>query len=255
MRLYLKNETGRCGAGPEAKKPVSDRSESKRAGAGPVREEAMRLRNIPGAQETVDAHPLCFNEETPLAGKWGEIFGNDHPIHLEIGMGKGQFLTTLAEREPQYNFVGIEMFDSVLVRALEKVDGREKPLPNIRFLRMNAENLCRMFAPEEVAHIYLNFSDPWPKDRHAKRRLTSVRYLERYDRILAPGGQIEFKTDNRDLFRFSLEQAEEAGWTLDACTCDLHYDETMNEGNVMTEYEERFTREGKPIYKMIISKN
>ncbi len=214
----------------------------------------MRLRNIPGAQETVAAHPLCYNDETPEAGKWAEIFGNDHPVYLEIGMGKGRFLTTLAEMYPENNYVGIEMFDSVLVRALEKVDGMEKPPENIRFLRMNAENLCSMFAPGEVSAIYLNFSDPWPKERHAKRRLTSVRYLERYERVLAPGGRVEFKTDNRDLFRFSLEQAEEAGWSLDACTCDLHFDETMNEGNVMTEYEERFAREGKPIYKMIISK-
>ncbi len=215
----------------------------------------MRLRNIPGAQETIAAHPLCYNDATPLAGKWNEIFGNDHPLRLEIGMGKGKFLTTLAGQNPQINYVGMEMFDSVLVRAVEKADGMEEPLTNIRFLRMNAENLCSMFAPGEVERIYLNFSDPWPKDRHAKRRLTSVRYLERYDCVLAPGGQIEFKTDNRDLFRFSLEAAEEAGWDLDACTCDLHYDETMNEGNVMTEYEERFAREGKPIYKMIISRD
>ncbi|MCC8067671.1 MAG: tRNA (guanosine(46)-N7)-methyltransferase TrmB [Lachnospiraceae bacterium] len=215
----------------------------------------MRLRNIPGAQETVAAHELCYDGgEKPLAGTWSEIFGNDHPIYLEIGMGKGKFLTTLAELHPERNYVGIEMFDSVLVRALQKVDGREDPLYNIRFLRMNAEDLCSMFAPGEVAHIYLNFSDPWPKDRHAKRRLTSTRYLERYDNVLAPDGQIEFKTDNRELFGFSLEQAEEAGWDLVACTCDLHYDDTMNEGNVMTEYEERFTREGKPIYKMIIER-
>ncbi len=214
----------------------------------------MRLRNIPGAQETVAAHPYCYNDETPTAGKWGGIFGNGHPVYLEIGMGKGQFLTAMAEMHPENNYVGIEMFDSVLVRALEKIDGMETPPENIRFLRMNAENLCSMFAPGEVSAIYLNFSDPWPKERHAKRRLTSVRYLERYDRVLVPGGRIEFKTDNRDLFRFSLESAEEAGWNLDACTCDLHYDEAMNEGNVMTEYEERFAREGKPIYKMIISK-
>ncbi len=214
----------------------------------------MRLRNIPGAQEAVAAHPLCDSDETPLAGQWSSIFENDHPLHLEIGTGKGQFLVTLASLHPELNFVGIEMFDSVLVRALQRVDASDPPLANIRFLRMNAENVGAMFAPGEVVHLYLNFSDPWPKERHAKRRLTSVRYLERYEKILAPDGQIECKTDNRDLFRFSLEQAEEAGWTLLACTCDLHYDEEMNEGNVMTEYEERFTREGKPIYKLILSR-
>ncbi len=214
----------------------------------------MRLRNIPGAQEIVASHKLCHNDDVPLAGKWDDIFGNDHPLWLEIGMGKGQFLLAMADRYPQINFVGVEMFDSVLVRALRKVDARPAPPDNILFLRMNAENICSMFAPGEVSRIFLNFPDPWPKDRHAKRRLTSVRYLDRYDRILSPDGQIEFKTDNRDLFRFSLEQAEEAGWDLLACTCDLHYDETMNTDNIMTEYEEKFTQEGKPIYKMIISR-
>ncbi len=214
----------------------------------------MRLRNIPGAQEAVAAHPLCDSDETPLAGQWNGIFDNTHPLYLEIGTGKGQFLVTLASQHPELNFVGIEMFDSVLVRALQRVDANDPPLANIRFLRMNAENICAMFAPGEVARIYLNFSDPWPKERHAKRRLTSARYLERYDKILAPDGQIEFKTDDQDLFRFSLEQAEEAGWTLLACTCDLHYDEEMSAENVMTEYEERFTGEGKPIYKMIVSR-
>ncbi len=214
----------------------------------------MRLRNIPGAQEAVAAHPLCDSDETPLAGQWGSIFDNDHPLYVEIGTGKGQFLVTLASLHPELNYVGIERFDSVLFRALQRVDASDMPLANIRFLRMNAENICTMFAPGEVARLYLNFSDPWPKERHAKRRLTSARYLERYDQILTPDGQIEFKTDNRDLFRFSLEQAEEAGWNLLACTCDLHYDEEMSAGNVMTEYEERFTGEGKPIYKMIISR-
>ncbi len=215
----------------------------------------MRLRNIPGAEEAVAAHELCYNDGHPMAGEWSKIFENDHPLCLEIGMGKGRFLITLAELHPELNYVGIEMFDSVLLRALQKMDATPNPPGNIRFLRMNAENVCSMFAPGEVSRIYLNFSDPWPKDRHAKRRLTSTRYLERYDRILSAGGQIEFKTDNRDLFRFSLEQVEEAGWNLDACTCDLHFDETMNEGNVMTEYEERFAKEGKAIYKMIISRD
>ncbi len=214
----------------------------------------MRLRNIPGAQEFVAAHPLCLNEDVPLAGRWADVFGNDHPVELEIGCGKGKFLITLADLNPERNFVGIEQFDSVLMRALQRLDAREEALPNLRFLRMNAERIDAMFAPGEVARIYLNFSDPWPKERHAKRRLTSTRYLARYDRILIPGGTIEFKTDNRDLFRFSLEEAEEAGWRLDACTCDLHYDEEMSADNIRTEYEERFTKEGKPIFKMIISR-
>ncbi|MCD8300445.1 MAG: tRNA (guanosine(46)-N7)-methyltransferase TrmB [Clostridiales bacterium] len=215
----------------------------------------MRLRNIPGAMEMVAAHPYCIDDGKPLAGKWKEIFENDNPLHLEIGMGKGQFLLTLAEMHPDINYVGIEKYDSVLVRATEKLDGRDKPLHNIRFLRMDAVNICSMFAPGEVGKIYLNFSDPWPKDRHAKRRLTSENFLNKYDRILVPEGQIEFKTDNKDLFEFSLTQLDPAGWKLVAATSDLHRDSAMNAGNIMTEYEEKFSRQEKPIYKMIISKS
>lgn len=214
----------------------------------------MRLRNIPGAKETVAGHSACIQEASVPAGSWRTIFGNARPIHIEIGMGKGQFITTLAERHPEINYIGIERYDSVLIRALEKLDARETPLPNLRFIRMDAANICSVFSGEEVAHIYLNFSDPWPKDRHAKRRLTSAEFLKRYDRILAPNGQIEFKTDNTDLFSFSLEQAEQAGWKVIGCTWDLHRDTAMNKRNVMTEYEERFSAQGNPICKMIISR-
>ncbi len=214
----------------------------------------MRLRNIPGAREMVAAHPYTIDEPEPLAGKWKNIFGNGHPLHLEIGMGKGKFLLALAEAHPEINYVGIEKYDSVLVRAMEKVDEMETPPENIRFLRMDAENICSMFAPGEVERIYLNFSDPWPKDRHAKRRLTSENFLNKYDRILADDGRIEFKTDNADLFEFSLAQVEPAGWRLVAATRDLHHDAAMNAGNIMTEYEEKFSRQGKLIYKMIIQR-
>ncbi len=214
----------------------------------------MRLRNIPGAREMVAAHPYCIDDSKPAAGKWKDIFENDNPIRVEIGMGKGKFLLTLAEANPNINYVGIEMYDSVLVRATEKLDGREEPLRNIRFLRMDAANICSMFASGEVEKIYLNFSDPWPKDRHAKRRLTSENFLNKYDKILAAEGQIEFKTDNKDLFEFSLAQLEPAGWKLVAVTRDLHNDPVMNAGNIMTEYEEKFSRQGNPIYKIIIER-
>ncbi|MCD8045776.1 MAG: tRNA (guanosine(46)-N7)-methyltransferase TrmB [Clostridiales bacterium] len=214
----------------------------------------MRLRNIPGAREAIAAHNLCFTEESPQAGSWQDIFGNDHPVRIEIGMGKGRFLTALAELHPEINYVGIEKYSSVLVRALEKIDAQTEPLPNIRFIRMDATDICAMFAPGEVDRIYLNFSDPWPKDRHAKRRLTSAEFLKRYDRILVPSGRIEFKTDNRDLFAFSLDQIEPAGWKLLASTWDLHHDEALNAGNIMTEYEERFSSQGNPICKMIIAR-
>ena len=216
----------------------------------------MRLRNVPGSREVMAPHPLCFLEEDPQspAGGWAEIFGSGHPIHIEVGMGKGQFITTLAMQNPAVNYIGIEKYSSVLVRALEKLDAMETPPSNIRFIRMDAENICSMFARHEVSRIYLNFSDPWPKDRHAKRRLTSQQFLKRYDQILVPDGQLEFKTDNQDLFRFSLEQAEPAGWKRIASTWDLHHDEILNAGNIMTEYEQKFSAQGNPICKMILSR-
>ena len=130
----------------------------------------------------------------------------------------------------------------------------EEPLENIRFIRMDAETICEVFDKDEVSKIYLNFSDPWPKDRHAKRRLTSRQFFARYDQILKKDGVVEFKTDNVDLFDFSLEEVKEAHWNLDAFTRDLHHDTAMNEGNVMTEYEERFSAMGNPIHKLIASR-
>ena len=130
----------------------------------------------------------------------------------------------------------------------------EDALPNLLYLCVDASELPEIFAKDEVAKIYLNFSDPWPKDRHARRRLPSKEFLARYDQILVPDGKVEFKTDNRGLFDFALEQREAAGWNLDGCSFDLHHDEKMNEGNVMTEYEEKFSSMGNPIYKMIISR-
>lgn len=216
----------------------------------------MRLRNIPGSREAIAASEFVVHEDIMREKKdcWKEVFGNDGPLFLEIGMGKGRFITELAARNPQANYVGIEKYSSVLLRALEKRS--ELPeLTNLLFLRMDAEDLTEVFGEHEVAGIYLNFSDPWPKDRHAKRRLPSREFLARYDRILCPEGRVEFKTDNRALFDFALEQAAEAGWTLEACTFDLHQDEQMAQGNIMTEYEERFSSQGNPICKMIISRN
>ena len=212
----------------------------------------MRLRNVPGARETIIENQFSIQQPEQMKGKWEEVFQNDHPIHIEVGMGKGQFITTLAQQNPNINYIGIEKYSSVLVRALEKADAMETQPENLRFIRMDAENICNMFAKHEVDGIYLNFSDPWPKDRHAKRRLTSQTFLGRYDKILKPEGHVEFKTDNKDLFQFSLEQVEPAGWHLDAFTWDLHHDETLNQGNVMTEYEQKFSSMGNPICKMII---
>ena len=211
----------------------------------------MRLRNIPGSREAIAQNRWCIQESEHTKGQWHTIFGNQNPLHIEIGMGKGKFIMALARQNPQINYVGIEKYSSVLLRALQKMEA--EPLENIRFIRMDAENICEMFDHEEVPQIYLNFSDPWPKDRHAKRRLTSHQFFERYQQILASNGTVEFKTDNTALFDFSLEEVKEAGWKLDAFTRNLHQDNTMMEGNVMTEYEERFSKMGNPIYKLIAS--
>lgn len=222
---------------------------------GLIKENKMRLRNIPGARETIASSEYVVHEDVmrEKRGNWKEVFGNANPIHIEVGMGKGRFITELALRNPQINYVGIEKYSSVLLRALEKRE-LQPELTNLVFLRMDAEDLPEVFGEEEVGCIYLNFSDPWPKDRHAKRRLPSKEFLARYDQILTGDGHVEFKTDNQGLFEFALEQREAAGWRLDACTFDLHHDEEMVQGNIMTEYEEKFSEKGNPIYKMIISR-
>ena len=212
----------------------------------------MRLRNITGSRETIAESIYVVNETEMFdcPGKWHEIFGNEQPLHIEIGMGKGKFIHTMAKLNPQINYVGIEKYSSVLLRAVQKME--EEELPNLRFLRMDAEDITKVFGKGEVDKIYLNFSDPWPKDRHAKRRLPSREFLRRYDVILKAGGKLEFKTDNRQLFDFAVEELEPAGWTADVITYDLHADAVLVEGNVMTEYEEKFSSLGNPINKYII---
>lgn len=212
----------------------------------------MRLRNVKGSRETIAANEYVVHTPEEYKGKWSEFFGNGNPIHIEVGMGKGKFIMELARQNPDINYIGIEKYSSVLVRALEKRP--ELETDNLVFIRMDAENIVDVFEKDEVAQIYLNFSDPWPKDRHAKRRLTSVQFLARYDQFLAPEGRVIFKTDNRPLFDFSLEQVEEAGWILENHTFDLHHSEYI-EGNVMTEYESKFVAEGKPINRMVIYRN
>ena len=210
----------------------------------------MRLRNIPGSKEAIGNSEYVILEESGCAGKWREIFGNENPVHIEIGTGKGRFLMTLAGQNPGINYVGIEKYSSVLLRALQKME--ETPLSNVRFIRMEAEHILRYFEKGEVEKIYLNFSDPWPKERHAKRRLMSREFLDRYRVLLKKDGLLEFKTDNRDLFDFGVEETEPARWEILAITYDLHNDEKMNPGNIMTEYEERFSSKGNPIYKYMI---
>lgn len=229
----------------------------------------MRLRNIPHADSVVQSHEAVIMDAESRRGRWQQVFGNDRPIRIEIGMGKGRFLLGMAQEHPEINYIGMERYSSVLLRALEKYDrygqegAHEDPeesdgkgfhaLDNVRFLCMDACELEQVFAPGEVDRIYLNFSDPWPKDRHAKRRLPSREFLARFAWILKPGGRLEFKTDNRPLFDFAMEELKAApAWELEASTYDLHGDEGLMKGNIMTEYEEKFSSIGNPICKYII---
>lgn len=209
----------------------------------------MRLRHIPGAEQMIEESPYVIQEPKEKKGTWKALFGNDNPIHIEIGMGKGQFIIEMARRNPDVNYIGIERYSTVLVKALRKREQTE--LTNLYFMCIDARLLAEVFASGEVAKIYMNFSDPWPKDRHAGRRLTSPRFMAVYHQFLAADGSVEFKTDNRELFDYSLESIPEAGWKILASTFDLHNNSEMNEGNVMTEYETKFSTEGKPICKLI----
>ncbi|MCP1100830.1 tRNA (guanine-N7-)-methyltransferase [Aequitasia blattaphilus] len=212
----------------------------------------MRLRNIPRADEVLKENENVVNNPQKRKGKWKKEFGNENPIEVEIGMGKGRFILTHASKNPDKNYIGIERYSSVLLRGVESI---EEYVENLRLLCQNAVELEELFEKEEIDRIYLNFSDPWPKKRHARRRLTSREFLKRYYCILREEGELEFKTDNRDLFEFSLEEIKESKeFELLEHTFDLHNNEEMNQGNVMTEYEEKFSAKGNPIHKLIARK-
>ena len=209
----------------------------------------MRLRNIPRAESTIEAHDAVINQPEAERGKWAKVFGNSKPIHIEIGMGKGQFLLNMALAHPDVNYIGIERYSSVLLRAVEKFDRDEyRELENIRFICMDAKELDKVFAPEEVDKIYLNFSDPWPKSRAAKKRLTHERFLNRYENIFKGKKTIFMKTDNTALFEFSIESLSEFGYKLKNISLDLHNSDFKN--NVMTEYERKFSEKGIKINRL-----
>lgn len=212
----------------------------------------MRLRNIKGSREMVAENDYVIHEPELYKGKWNTLFENDHPLQVEIGMGKGKFIMQLAAMNPDINYIGIEKYSSVLLRALEKT--RDTELSNLYFVRFDAEYINDIFAKDELDRIYLNFSDPWPKERHARRRLTSREYLAKYDACLKKKGEVIFKTDNRELFDFSLEEVKQAGWELKEVTFDLHHSE-YQAGNVMTEYEEKFVAKGNPIQRLTAYRN
>ncbi|GEN82167.1 tRNA (guanine-N(7)-)-methyltransferase [Sporosarcina luteola] len=208
----------------------------------------MRLRNKPWAKDFMGEHPdILIHEDEKTVKDWKEIFGNENPIHVEVGTGKGQFVIGMAKANPDINYIGIEHFDNVIVSALEKAIETDKP-SNLRLLRGNGANLEELFETGELDRIYLNFSDPWPKSRHAKRRLTHESFLARYEHVLRKQGEIHFKTDNRKLFEYSLVSISAYGMILQDVSLDLHAE--MPEDNIMTEYEEKFSAKGQPIYRL-----
>lgn len=211
----------------------------------------MRLRNVRGSREKIQESGFEVLEPQQYKGRWKEFFQNDNPIHIEIGMGKGKFITELAQNHPNINYIGIEKYSSVLVRAVEKRN--EVEIDNLYYILMDATELPEIFEKGEVERIYLNFSDPWPKDRHAKRRLTSRQFFGRYEMVLKTGGVVEFKTDNRGLFDFSLQELPQTNFALVDSTFDLHGnpDAAIYQGNVTTEYEDKFHGMGNPICKLV----
>ncbi|AFS71209.1 tRNA (guanosine(46)-N7)-methyltransferase TrmB [Exiguobacterium antarcticum] len=207
----------------------------------------MRLRHKPWALDYMkEQSSIYIADPSTLKGNWSSEFKNTNPIFIEVGSGKGAFITGMAKQYPDVNFIAIELFESVAVAIVQKMV--EEPLENVRVLTVDAKDLRDFFKKGEVARVYLNFSDPWPKSRHAKRRLTYKTFLATYEEILPKNGQIHFKTDNRKLFESSLMTMSAYGMTFDWMSLDLHANEPEN--NVRTEYEERFSALGQPIYRM-----
>lgn len=231
----------------------------------------MRLRHITGSEAFVSDSPFVIQNPEALKGHFSEklfsdenphtaqtiLVQNKSPLCLEIGMGKGKFIYEMAKQNPEINFIGIERYDSVLFKAIkrrEKEEAAGTVLKNLYYMSMDARLLTEVFSAGEINTIYLNFSDPWPKKRQANRRLTSPVFLKLYEEVLSADGHIEFKTDNRDLFDYSLESFRENDWEILASSFDLHHDERLSKGNIMTEYEEKFSAKGNPICKCIAKK-
>ena len=211
----------------------------------------MRLKNVKGANEIIVKGKYYISNPNDYIGKWNLLFGNDNPIKIEIGMGKGDFIIENAIKYPDINFIGIEKYDSVIVRAIQK--SNEIDINNLKLIRMDALNIDNIF-DKEIDTIYLNFSDPWPKDRHEKRRLTSPIFLEKYDNIFNSSKHIIMKTDNIDLFNYSLESLEKWGYKINYKTNDLHKSDNICD-NIMTEYEKKFVKLGVKINKLDATKS
>jgi tRNA (guanine-N7-)-methyltransferase len=209
----------------------------------------MRMRHKPHAVDTLLGHPDFVIFKPALhKGHWAEQFGNDHPICVELGMGRGQFIITNAYNNPSNNYIGIEKKNEVVLSALQRVLDFEHPIKNLIMLPTNIDLIPELFANHEIDILYINFCDPWPKDRHAKRRLTHRRFLNQYKELLKPKAEIIFKTDNRDLFDFSIDEFQACGYEIIEITYDLHKLEDPK--NVMTEYEKKFSEMGVKINRL-----
>ena len=204
----------------------------------------MRLRNVKNKEEILNASSFLVKKPEQYCGKWSSYFGNSNPIYIEIGMGKGKFIRELAKRYPDINFIGIEKYDSVVAKCLPKIDSS---LTNLAIIRMDALNIEQVF-DYEISRIYLNFSDPWPKKRHHLRRLSSKIFLNKYSSIFKDDYDIWMRTDNQDLFCYSLMSFSEEGYVLRNLTFDLH--SNLSEDFITTEYEDRFSDRGMPIYSV-----
>lgn len=210
----------------------------------------MRLRNVKNAKQIIEASKYAITNPKEHRGHYRQLFENTSPIHLEIGMGKGSFILGNALAYPNINYIGLEKFDSVLVRAINKIDQHE--LSNLRLMSADATYIDEIF-DHEIDTVYLNFSDPWPKERHRDRRLTSKLFLEKYDHIFTSVPNIIMKTDNRHLFEYSLISLVEFGYNIEAISLDLYKEDISK--NIQTEYEKRFSDKGETIYYLKVSKN
>ena len=209
----------------------------------------MRLRNVKGAKEIIESSNYVVLDYKKYRGNYNKLFKNNNPIYVEIGMGKGKFIIDNAMKYPNINFIGIEKYDSVVVRAIQKLE--DKDIPNLKIIRMDALEITDVF-DKEVSRIYLNFSDPWPKDRHEHRRLSSDIFLKKYDLIFKDNKNIVMKTDNRYLFEYSVKSFVNYGYKINDISLDLH--QANYPDNIMTEYEEKFVSKGSPIYMIDVSK-
>ena len=209
----------------------------------------VRLKYVKGASEKIEKSPYVILNPSDYKGKYNELFNNNNPIYIEIGMGKGTYIYENALKYPNINFIGIEKYDSVMVRAIEKVEKEE--INNLKFIRIDARKIEEIF-DKEIDRIYLNFSDPWPKARHDKRRLSSPNFLKKYDNIFQKEKRIIMKTDNRKLFEFSIISFTNYGYKINDISLDLHNDDIKD--NIETEYEKKFSSMGYPIYKIDVSK-